>query len=282
METRLEGGFDLRCAPDARGQSVLREQFFRAPVHLSKPHRDAGALVVNVVTPTAGLFAGDRVRLRAEVAGGARLVLTTPAATRVHAMRGAEAWAETQQEFVVRAGGSLEWWPEPLIPQGGARYRQRTTLTVETGGELLFLETVAPGRVASGEAFAFEELRWATDLRCGERLVARERFRLTPDGPGLAGLRRRFPRGYWGSVFVVAPGLAAGEAARGEWEEGLRALHDEAADAWLGVTALGAPGAFVLKLVTADSLGLRRLVGALRKQVHAALDRSPPDLRRVG
>ena len=280
METRLEGGFDLLCAPDARGESVLREQFFRAPIHLSKPHRDAGALVVNVVTPTAGLFAGDRVRLRAEVAGGARLVLTTPAATRVHAMRGAEGWAETQQEFVVRAGGSLEWWPEPLIPQGGARHHQRTTLTVEAGGELLFLETVAPGRVAAGEAFAFEELRWATDLRCGERLVARERFWLTPDGPGLAGLRRRFPRGYWGSVFVVAPGLA--DRASRDWEEALRAGHDEGKGCWLGVSASGAPGAFVLKLVTADSLGLRRLVGALRKQVYAALDRSPPDLRRVG
>lgn len=223
METRLEGGFDLRCAPDARGESVLREQFFRAPIHLSKPHRDAGALVVNVVSPTAGLFAGDRVRLRAEVAGGARLVLTTPAATRIHAMRGGDGWAETHQEFTVQAGGSLEWWPEPVIPQGGARHRQRTSLTVAAGAELLFLETMAPGRVAAGETFAFEELRWATNLRCGEQLVARERFRLTPDGPALAGLRRSFPRGYWGSVFVVAPGLA-GRASR-DWEEEIGRAH---------------------------------------------------------
>ena len=167
-----------------------------------------------------------------------------------------------------------------MIPQGGARHRQRTTLTVAAGAELLFLETMAPGRVAAGEMFAFEELRWATDLRCGERLVARERFRLTPDGPALAGLRRSFPRGYWGSLFVVAPGLA--DRASRDWEDALRGGHDEGAGCWLGVSALPAPGAFVVKLVTADSLGLRRLVGALRRQVYAALDRSPPDLRRAG
>ena len=106
METRLEGGFDLRCAPDARGQSVLREQFLPGahPPVQAAPGR--GALVVNVVSPTAGLFAGDRVRLRAEVAPGARLVLTTPAATRIHAMRGGDGWAETHQEFTSAPGAA--------------------------------------------------------------------------------------------------------------------------------------------------------------------------------
>ena len=277
--TRLDGGCDLLCAPDSRGQSVLRRQWFRAPVHLSKPHHDAGALVVNVVNPTAGLLAGDRLRLHVEVAPDARLVLTTPSATRVHTMRGGEDdFAATRQEFRVAAGGSLEWWPEPLIPQRGARYRQHTVIALAPGAELLFLETVAPGRVAAGEAFAFDELRWATDLRLGDRPLVRERYRLAPDHghPSLAALRRRFPGGYWGSAFLVAPGLTA--KAPG-WAAALHARHGP--DLWVGVTALGGDGsAFAVRVVAADSLALRRFCRALREQVYAALDRSPPDLRR--
>ena len=273
--TRLDGGCDLLCARDARGQSVLRRQCFRAPVHLSKPHHDAGALVVNVVNPTAGLLAGDRLRVRAEVAPGARLVLTTPSATRVHTMRG-DGWAETRQEFYVEAGGSLESWPEPLIPQRGARYRQHTVITLAPGAELLCLETVAPGRVASGETFAFDELRGATDLRLGDRLLVRERYRLTPGSPSLTALRRRFPAGYWGSAFLVAPGLTA----RSPVWDALHGLHGP--DLWLGVTALGgSDGAFAVKVVAADSLALRRAGRALRGAGYAPQDRRPPDLRRL-
>lgn len=273
--TRLDGGLDLLCAPDSRGQSVLRRQFFRAPVHVSKPHPDAGALVVNVVNPTAGLLAGDRLRLRVTVAAGARLVLTTPSAARVHTMRGGDGHAETRQEFNVAAGGSLEFWPEPLIPQRGARYHQRTDIALEPGAELLFLETVAPGRVASGETFAFTELRWSTDLRLGGKLLVRERYRLTPDGPELAALRGRLPEGYWASAFLVSPALTAGSTC---WEA-LHALHGP--DHWLGVSALAAPGAFAVKIVAADSLALRRVCRALREHVYAALGRPAPDLRRV-
>lgn len=273
--TRLDGGLDLFCAPDARGQSTLRRQFFRAPVHLSKPHHDAGALVVNVVNPTAGLLAGDRLRLAVEVAAGARLVLTTPSATRVHTMRG-DGRAETRQAFRVAAGGSLECWPEPLIPQRGARYHQHTDLALEPGAELVFLETVAPGRVAHGEAFAFAELRWATDLRFGERPLVRERYRLTPGGLTLGALRRRFPTGYWGSLFLVAPGFSA--RAPG-WAAAVHAAHDPAA-CWVGVTALG-PDAYALRFVAADSLALRQFGRALRAGVYAALGRPAPDLRRV-
>src|SRR5215207_8034190 len=60
----VTGHLDILCAVDAEGRSHLRHQSFRAPIHLSKPHLDEGTLVVNVVNPTAGLLAGDRVACR--------------------------------------------------------------------------------------------------------------------------------------------------------------------------------------------------------------------------
>ncbi len=109
---------------------------------------------------------------------GARLVLTTPSASRVHTMRGGRRRAD--QTFHVESGGSLEVWPELLIPQRGARYSAEDRSRTGRGAEFLFFETLAPGRVASGEVFVFDELRWMTDVRLDGRLVARERYRLNP------------------------------------------------------------------------------------------------------
>lgn len=272
-ERGIAGHLELVCDVDSRGLTRLRRQSFRAPVHLSKPYHDAGALVVNVVNPTAGFLDGDRLRNDVSVERGARLLLTTPSASRVHAMRGGR--AEVTQRFRVAAGGSLDVWPELLIPQRGARYRQRTELDVAHGAELLFFERLAPGRVAMGEAWAFAELRWATDVRLGGRLVARERYRLAPGEGSLDALRRRFACAYYASAFVVAPGLGVGAA----WRDALLALHGESV--WVGVSALAA-GAWSLKVVAADSLVFRRTLHAARQVIYDALGRPMPGLRRAG
>src|SRR5260221_383468 len=110
----LHGHLELLCALDARGQSVLRHQSFRAPYHISKPHSDAGVLVVNIANPTAGMLSGDRARLQVRVASEAALLLTLPAANR--AFRMPSGTAEVEQRFEVAAGGWLEHWPELFIP----------------------------------------------------------------------------------------------------------------------------------------------------------------------
>jgi len=68
---------------------------------LSKPHDDEGTLVVNIVNPTAGLLAGDRVRYDVAVESGARVLLTAPSASRAH--RIVEGDARMAQEFHVAA-----------------------------------------------------------------------------------------------------------------------------------------------------------------------------------
>ena len=269
----LAGHLELVCDSDARGRTRLRHQSFRAPVHLSKPYHDEGALVLNVINPTAGFLDGDRLRCEIRVERGACLLLTTPSAGRVHTMRGGR--AEVTQRFRVEAGGCLEVWPELLIPQRGARYHQQTAIDLEAEAELLFFETLAPGRVAMGETFAYDELCWATDVRRAGRLIARERYRLIPADGSLDGLRRRFPSAYYAGAFLVAPMFAARSTA---WDA-LHGLHGE--NVWLGISAL-AEGAWALKIVAADSLVFRRTLHAARGAIYAALGRRPPGLRRAG
>ena len=66
----------------------------------------------------------------------------------------------SSKRFHVARGAWLEVWPEIFIPQGGCRYRQRTEVQVDEGGEMMLIEMIAPGRTASGELFAFSELDW--------------------------------------------------------------------------------------------------------------------------
>jgi urease accessory protein len=269
---RLDGHLHLVCDADARGETRLRHQSFRAPIHLSKPHRDEGSLVLNIANPTAGFFAGDRLTVDVSVERGARLVLTAPGASRVHAMD--EGHAAVRQGFRVADGGSLETWPELLIAQRGARYWQRTVIELEPGAELLFFERLAPGRTAMGEVFAFTELRLDTDLRVAGRLLLRERARIAPGRGTLEALCRRFPTAYYASAILCAPALTA-------LSDCWQVLHEQQdGNTWIGVSELGSH-AFVLKLVAADSLALRRALIFARETIYGALGRKVPGLRRT-
>ena len=66
------------------------------------------------------------------------------------------AWRSTP-----RSNGS----PKPFIPHAGASYVQTTEIELHPGASLLFFEWLAPGRVAKGEVFAYQNLRWELDLR---------------------------------------------------------------------------------------------------------------------
>ncbi len=269
----IRGHLHLVCAPDSRGVPILREQSFRAPIHLSKPHLDEGALVVNVVNPTAGLLEGDRIEQNVRVQSGARLLLTCPSASRAHRVR--NGWSAVSQTFRVEAGGALEVLPEMFIPQAGACYRQSTRVEVECGGELLFFESLAPGRVASGEVFEYGSLDWRTDLIFGGRPIVRERYCLEPGSDSIQALRRVFPTAYYGSVLAVGRGW---EVEAEIWQE---ILGLQSSSLWVGVSPLGMDGAWSLKWIAADALTLRATTSKVRAALYRRMRRQAPDLRRV-
>ena len=180
--------------------------------------------------------------------------------------------AEWHQEFHVTAGGTLDYWPEYLIPQAGSRYRQRSVLRVEPGGTLLWTESVAPGRVASGEIFAFTELRIATDLHIGAAHMARERYSMMKDDATQRALLRQFSTPYYASVLCVSPQLVADDLMR------ISALHNK--DTWLGASRLGET-AWAVKIIASSSPTLRQAIYAVRAQLYASLKITSPSLRRV-
>src|SRR5471032_2428195 len=128
--SEFSGHLSLRAEARANGRTVLAAQSFRAPFHISKPYWDADArtLLVQVVNPTAGILAGDRLESRIAVGADAALLVTTPSASRVFKMK--TGTAECHQQFTVAAAGWLEVMPEPLVPHRGCRFHQTTRIEV--------------------------------------------------------------------------------------------------------------------------------------------------------
>jgi len=263
----------LVCAPDSRGVACLREQSFRAPIHLSKPHWEEDTLVLNVVNPTPGFLEDDRVLQEANVKTGARLLLTMPGASRAHKVR--SGWAALEQRFNVESGAFLEVLPEVFIPQAGACYKQSTRISVEEDGELLFFESLAPGRTASGEIFQYRWLDWRTDLFIGDQHAARERLWLEPGTPSLEAVRAQFPTAYYASVLVVSKKIPVNL-------KSLRALNDmQSEDIWVGQSLLRHPHGWSLRILAQNAPALRNTIEAARIAVYETLGRKAPGLRRV-
>lgn len=277
----MHGHLHLTVRADpATGRSFVGEQSHRAPMHVGKGHWDpaARALTVHAVNATAGLFAGDAVDWRVRVEPGARLRLVGPSATRVHrAARGGVATdeeARAAQVFTVAPGGWLEVWPELFIPHAGSRCRQTTRVEVARGGKLLFCESLAPGRVAMGEAWAFGSLRWATDIFYDGRPVARERWHLQPAarpetvaGWRDAGRALGTDAPFYGTVFLVAEGL---DPAHANWER-MHGLQTDGGPLWLGVSPLAGGAGWTVKILARDGAALRRTLGQVRTEMLDAL-----------
>lgn len=264
----MKGHLQIICARNALGANHLREQSFRAPLHLSKPHEDADALVVNLVNPTAGIFDDDEIEMRVKVEPSANLVLTTPSSGRVYRSRNG-GHAKVKQTLEIGADAFLEYCPEPFIPHAGARYRQQNIIEFVPGSSLIYFEWLAPGRVASGEVFEYEELRWETDLRCGGRLVARERYTLSPRNHSLRALRQAYEKGHYLGCFVAGSFEFPADA--------IDALHSDSVK--VGFSRLAHEG-WSIKAACVDSHHARQTMAALRRILYQAMGRAQPSLGR--
>jgi urease accessory protein len=163
-----------------------------------------------------------------------------------------------EQRLRVASGGWLELRPELFIPQAACAYRQSTVIEVEPGGELFFAETLAPGRVARGERFAFAEVAWALDLRRGSETLVRERYTLRRDDASTWSLRHPFDGGYYAGCYLVSDRAGPAAALQG-------AIHGLAdAERIAGMTRL-APGCWSIKLLASGSEALRQTLAEVRR-----------------
>ena len=268
----ISGHLHLRCETREDGTPFIAHQSFQAPVHLSKAHLsdDGKILVLTIVNPTAGFFDGDKVDSDVTVGRGAALALSTPSSSRVFRTRSGKD-AVCDQKFSVESGGFLEWIPEAFIPHSGARYVQRTQVNLDPGAGLLFIDWISPGRVARGEIFQYENLRWEFDLRHSGKLISRERYDMS--GEGLEGITAMFEAGHYISIYIAGPMLENFPTSE------VDGLNNE--DTYLGHGLLEGGEAMAIRALCRDSLSARRLIERIRPMLYHAAGRKVPALGRI-
>jgi len=272
--SEFSGHLRLRAARRPHGRTVLSEQSFRAPFHLSKPYwdADAGVLIAQVVNPTAGILAGDQLSSEIAVDSGAALLVTTPSASRVFKMAVTES-AESRQHFSVAADGWLELMPEPLVPHRGSRFRQVTTVDVATGGALFFVDQLQPGRVGHGEVWLWDRLALELAVRLDGELILRERLDQTGASlRALAELNGSGPAACFANAILISP------PADESWRAELSSLHRDGV--WLGVSALRR-GGWSLKVVASDAVRLRQTLRDARRILARQFPRLSCDARKL-
>ncbi len=255
----LDGHLHLCAVRAADGCTTLGPQSFRAPFHLSKPYWDPGAQVlhVQVVNPTAGILEGDRLQSAITVEAGAAMLVSTPSATRLFQMT-TGGHATGTQHFVVAAAATLEVFPEPMVPHRGSTYFQETRIDAAEGSTLLFIDQLMPGRLAMGEAWAWDRLVLGLTVRHAGRLLLRERFDQT--GAALrssAAFTGTGPNSCFANIVFLPPTMEAKPA----WRDEIAALHG--GGVWLGLSHLRLHG-WSFRIVAPDALRLRDTLSALR------------------
>lgn len=174
-----------------------------------------GRAVVQLITLGPGLCGGDTVRIEVTVEEGARVIVTTTAATRVMSM---ESEQHAEQHVLLRAGGDalLEYYPAVTIPFPGSALRQTLRVVAAPTARVAAIETWAMGRGARDEYLQFRSLSSRATLHVDGALVYADALQLEPGvtdaaNAGVLAGRRYVTAGFWHGIR-----LAAGRAAEGD------------------------------------------------------------------
>jgi urease accessory protein len=204
---RLNGSLHLDFSHDS-GKTVLRVIEQTPPLKVVRGFQlTDGSALAHLHNTSGGVLGGDALSLTVSVNENAKAQLTTPGATRIYRHRPGmpDAWQQTKVK--IEAGGLLEYIPDPLIPFKESRYRQTTHIHLASDAGLFWWETIASGREAHGERFAYEMLEMKIEIRTDQRPIAMERYKLSPREISSASLLRLGSYLYHTTFYICRAGL---------------------------------------------------------------------------
>ena len=146
------------------------------PLYLDPDHPALARIVL--LNTTAGLCAGDRLRLDLHVSDGALVEVTSPTMSRVFGMR--EGYAAAGARIVATGLSYVEYLPEPAVLCADAALCQRTEVDLDADAVVACGEVVAFGRAAHGELHAYRALALRTELRRMGTPILAEALQLRP------------------------------------------------------------------------------------------------------
>ncbi len=186
-------------------RTVVRDIHHRAPLRVIRPFypEGEGPAHLYLLNTAAGILEGDELEVSLRLEKGTHVVLTTPAATRVHPMPSGE--ARQRLTLSIGPGATLEYLAEPVLPYAGSVFHQETEITLEEDAVLFYVDLLGPGRLGRGEAFAYRLYENQLRVVDQEGILVQERFRLSPSERPLeeSGVMEGFS--HLGTLYVFCP-----------------------------------------------------------------------------
>lgn len=146
------------------------------------PEED-GSAHVYLLHPPGGVAGGDRLEISCHLGEQARVVLTTPGATKFY--RSEQGRSVQHVSVDVGAGGVCEYLPQETILFNGADASIRTEISLAADAIYVGWEFVSFGRPASGERFADGSARQRMRIARDGQPIWFEQFSLPGSGQAL-------------------------------------------------------------------------------------------------
>ncbi len=224
-----------------------------------------------VLYAAGGILEGDSIEINLHLGPHAEVVVTTPAATKVHPMEAGEGHQKIR--ITLERGATLEYLQEPVLPFRGAAFHQEVDIFLEEGASLFWTDILGPGRHEKGETFAYRCYENRMCIRDPEGLIAQESFRLNPeeDALGVMGVMEGYT--HYGSLY-----LCCADAIREEMLRQIREIHSEGL-LW-GATLLPRRG-IAVRALAHETPVLQELFNRIRTLFRlGVMGRALPPLRR--
>ena len=161
-----DGFLRLRFARSG-ADTILAQSRFSLPLQALTPLAlPGGASYLMLLNPTGGVLGGDHLTTEIIQEAGTHVCLTTPSATRIY--RTLEKPAVLETVIRLEDGATLEYFPDHVIPHRGSALRQSLRVELGSGSRAILIDSMAAGRIAHGERWAFTELDSRIDVyACG-------------------------------------------------------------------------------------------------------------------
>ena len=176
--------------------------------HPFHPERD-GTCHVYLLHPPGGVAGGDRLDLRFHLAADARVVLTTPGATKFY--RSERSRGTQSCSIEVAAGAVCEYLPQETIVFDGADACLETRVSLAPDATYVGWDFVCLGRPAAGERFATGRISQRIELWRDGKPIWFERLALGGGSPLMESAFALSGQVTWGTM--IHAGAIAEDAA---------------------------------------------------------------------
>ena len=235
---------EMRIKASARdGKTILEDVYFTAPYKIMKPFEKedgSGGISVMPLCASAGIMAGDVQKFDYVVGPGADLEILSQSFEKIHKMD--EGSASREIAIAVAAGGTLWYYPQPVIPFAESAFDSNMEIHLEdTTSKLFLLDILSCGRAVSGERFAYKRFGSKVQIYRGNKLVYRDNTCYEPAKMPMEGLGMYEGYSHMANIFLTGcvdeAGAFDGRKTR-ELQERIWEIIEETADCDGGVSML--------------------------------------------